>query len=72
MLTAEVVVAAGQIREKRVEVAGLLHAVADGSELVRKVRTSSLGGIKIGLDGLQIRENTQLSIIELVVWVHCW
>lgn len=32
MLTAEVVVAAGQIREKRVEVAGLLHTETETTQ----------------------------------------
>ena len=40
-----------EVAVQRVEAAGLLHAVPDGLELVRKVGTSSLGRVKVALDG---------------------
>ena len=38
-------VAARQVREKAVEVAGLLHAVPDRGELVGEVRAARLGPV---------------------------
>lgn len=42
-------VSAREVSEDGVEVAGLLDTVPDRGELVRKVSTSSLGGVEVGL-----------------------
>ena len=53
----KVVVAARQVGKERIEVAGLLHAIADAGELVREVLAPRLGGVEVGLNGLCTEEN---------------
>lgn len=43
-------VPAGEVGVQRVEVAGLLHAVADRLELIREMLATGVRGIEIGLD----------------------
>jgi hypothetical protein len=42
-----VVVAAGEISEDGIEVAGLLHAIPDARELIAEVLTAGVGGVKL-------------------------
>jgi len=46
----EVVVGRAQVRIKCIEVAGLLDAVPDRSELIGKVLTTGIGGVEVALD----------------------
>jgi hypothetical protein len=46
----EVVVAAGEISEDGIEVAGLLHAIPDARELIAEVLAAGVGGVEVALD----------------------
>jgi hypothetical protein len=59
-VVAEVVVAAGEIREKRVKVARLLHTITNAGQLVREVLATRLGGIKITLNRHADCKNTKV------------
>ena len=46
----EVVVGRREVRVERIEVAGLLHAVADAGKLIGEVLTAGVGGVEVALD----------------------
>lgn len=49
-IVAEIVVAAGEVSEDGIEVAGLLHAIPDAGELIAEVLAAGVGGVEVALD----------------------
>ena len=69
-------VAAGEVSEDRVEVAGLLDAIPDARQLIAEVLATGVSGVEVTLDGLRTQgQECQFEFCcrEFVVgaWIGC-